>query len=169
MTNRSVFALLLIICLNSGFVFAQDKCHHTHDRNEIGFGFGTIYIIGDKVWGQGMHLHYFRSVKPDSRFSWGCGLEQIWAKEERHFSINAGVKYELFEKFDLGVMPGVTFCKHSGDGPGSGVRHSRFSLHFEAAYNLFNWGNFHLAPVVDFAWSRGDSHLMPGLHIAYCF
>ena len=168
MINKKTFTLLLAMCLAGGFVSAQDKGHtHDHARSEIGFGFGAVYVAGDGVWGKGAHLHYTRSIKPDSRFSFGCGVERIWAADEAHFSINAGVKYELFERFDLGVMPGVTFFNHTDDGHKSSG--SRFSLHCEAAYNLFHWGNFHFAPVLDYAWSPGDSHLMPGVHIAYCF
>ena len=143
--------------------FAQ-KEHHAHDANEIGFGVGATYAIGDKAWGEGVHLHYFRSLKRVSKLSLGCGLEQIWAKEN-HFAVHAGAKYEPFERFEIGVMPGVVFSKHDDNNR----YRPRFSLHFELAYNLFNWGNFHLAPVIDFAWSRGDSHLMAGFHLAYCF
>ena len=161
---RRIVLFMAISWLGIDYVVAQKGSHH-HDRNEIGFGFGAVYAMDDKVWGKGAHLHYFRSVKPESRLSFGCGLEQVWAGGQ-HFSINAGVKYELFERFDLGVMPGVTFFKHLHENQGG---NSRFSLHFEVAYNLFNRGNFHLAPVVDYARVRGDAHLMPGLHLAYCF
>jgi len=42
------------------------------------------------------------------------------------------------------------------------------SLHVETGYE-FNVGKVHLGPLVEYALSSGDQHIMVGLHIGYPF
>ncbi len=148
----------------------QAQTHeHTHLRNEIGFSGGAIYTFEHKTWGVGTHLHYFHTLGEDSRWSIGGGFEQAWA-DGHHFTIGAGINCQMIDRLNIGVIPGVTFFKHDdADGHDDSGYHARFSIHFELVYDLWHWEKFHLGPTIDFAWSKGDSHGMLGIHVAYCF
>lgn len=147
---------------------------HHHERNEIGLSGGAIYGLNHSDWGGGMHLHYFRTFTPHSKWSWGANLEYVWT-HDNHFTIGAGVKYQILDRLSVGVLPGITFLNHKGHEEHDGHTHAHtekktlFSAHFEVVYDLFHWEKFHLGPAFDFSWAKGDSHLMIGVHAAFCF
>ena len=60
-----------LLILSFGNICAQELEHHAHEhsRNEIGFSGGVLYAIGHKEWGSGLHVHYFRTLKPHSKWS----------------------------------------------------------------------------------------------------
>lgn len=143
--------------------------HHTHTRNEVGLSTGAIYAIDDKAWGAGTHLHYFRTLGEHSRWALGGFVEQTWT-HGTHFSLGIGAKYEVLERLQVGLFPGITFLKHQDDEHGHEKGNiNRFSLHTEVVYDLFMIGKFHFGPVMDYSWSKNDSHTMLGIHGAYCF
>jgi len=144
--------------------------HHHHERNEIGISPGVIYAQDHKEWGMGIHAHYFRTLGDHSRWAVGAFAEQVWL-DDTHFSVGAGVRYELVERLHVGAFPGVTFAKHEHDHDGHEHDKSkaRFSVHGELVYDLFTWKKFHLGPVLDYSWAKDDSHFMLGIHVAFCF
>jgi len=168
------------------FAHAQDCGHagHKHSRNEIGISAGPLYAIDHEQWGTAFHLHYFRTLGAHSRWAIGGGFEQAWAGGN-HFKIGAGVKYQLLNHLSLAVMPGVSFISHNAHHHCSHDHHdhhshhshhnhhdhkkAQFTLHFELVYDLIHWKNFHLGPVLDYSFTKNDSHAMIGLHLAYCF
>ncbi len=139
--------------------------HHSHARNEVGLSTGAIYAPNDKMWGVGAHIHYFRTLSEHSKWALGGSFEEAWA-EGNHFSIGAGVKYEVIERLELGLLPGITFLKHE---EGESGYSTHFSLHVEAVYVLFEWKHFHLGPAIDYSWLKGDTHFMLGVHAAFSF
>ena len=152
----------------------ENHKHHHHDRNEIGISGGSVYMPDHNIWGGSIHIHYFRTLNPHSKWSLGTNLEQVWDREHGHFTIGAGVKYQIIDRLSIGLLPGITFHHHDEHDTAHGHTHdsginTTFSMHIEAVYDLFHWKNFHLGPAIDYSWSKEDAHFMVGIHAAYCF
>lgn len=170
-----VFLLLALVFLPLISLVAQEH-NHSHERNEIGISPGAIYSPSHRNWGFGIHAHYFRTLGEHSPWALGGSIEQVSAHGS-HWSFSLGAKYQLFDRFNLAVMPGVTFINHDDDGHDHashaiGDEHSnraKFSIHFELVYDLIHWKHFHLGPAVDYSWSKHDAHFMFGVHCAYAF
>ena len=168
---KSICLSILFLLLPAFAAHAQDHHGHHHQRNEIGLSAGALYAIDHSEWGVGVHLHYFRTLADHSRWAVGGFAEQAWIGDS-HTSLGAGVKFEPVRRLYLGAFPGVTFAKHEEEHDGHTHDESggtRFSLHFEVGYDLFHWEQFHLGPVFDYSWAKRDSHIMIGIHAAFCF
>ena len=66
-----ILGLMISICIT-----AQE---HHHARNEIGISPGATYSPSHHNWGFGIHAHYFRTLGDHSPWSFGGGLEQVYA------------------------------------------------------------------------------------------
>lgn len=159
-----IFALMLSIC-----IVAQE---HHHARNEIGISPGITYSPSHHNWGFGIHAHYFRTLGDHSPWALGTSLEQVYA-HGAHWTMSIGGKYEIIDRLNLAIMPGVTFFirNHEHD-HGERDEHSKkaqFSVHFEIAYDLIHLEHFHMGPAIDYSWSKHDSHFAVGIHCAYGF
>ncbi len=144
--------------------------HHVHAENEIGLSGGAVYTFEHNEWGAGIHMHYFRMLSAHSKWSLGVELESVWA-DGNHFTVGAGVKYEIIDRLSIGLLPGISFFQHNDThpGPDNTDYKSQFSLHTEVVYDLFHWEHFHLGPAVDYSWTAHDAHFAIGIHGAYCF
>lgn len=165
--------ILALLILSSIQMYAQEY-EHEHARNEIGISPGITYSPSHDEWGFGIHAHYFRTLSEHSPWALGGSLEYV-ASHGSHWTISAGPKYTLFDKLNLGVMPGVTFFKHNHEA-GHEEEHNhehtnkaQFSMHFELSYDLIHTKHFHFGPAIDYSWTRHDNHLMLGIHCAYGF
>ena len=149
---------------------AQEEHGHQQSRNEIGFGILALYSLGHDDLGIGVHLHYFRTLKLNSKWSLGGGIEQAWI-DGCHINVGTGVKYQLFDRLSLGLMPGVTIFSHNKTEVAYQHEYPkvRFTLHYELAYELFHWEHFHLGIACDYSQTKDDSHVAGGIHIAFCF
>lgn len=169
---KNLYTVVICILLSIHTASAQHGGHAHDGRNEIGVSTGAFYAIDDKEWGTGVHLHYFRTLGPHSRWAVGAFAEQAWM-DENHFSFGIGGKFEVLEGLHVGAFPGLTFAKHnhehSGHNHNDDKTKAKFSMHMEAVYDLIEWNSFHLGPVVDYSWSKDDSHFTLGVHMAYCF
>lgn len=143
---------------------------HSHARNEIGISPGVIYSPSHDSWGFGLHAHYFRTLGVHSRWAIGGGVEKAFL-HGGHWTVGAGVKYQILDRLSIAAMPGISFLDHHehDEEDMEKLHETRFSLHLEVAYDLFHWNHFHLGPVVDYSWSKGDTHFMLGVHGAYLF
>lgn len=180
LTLRLLTAITLTVAASIPTLSAQEESHHGHHhhpRNEIGISPGATWAPTHEVWSVGIHAHYFRLLTPHSKWAWGAGVEYVGG-EGTHTTLMAGIKWMPIHRLTLAVMPGVTLFKHHDheDGPHrSGETHAnekfraRISGHFELAYELIHYKNFHFGPAVDYALMRGDSHFMAGFHFAYGF
>lgn len=177
---KKIFSIFtLIFSLGVFSVQSQHDDHH-HARNEIGISGGALYGIDDKEWGGGFHIHYFHTLGVHSRWAVGGFAEQAWF-DKTHYSVGAGVKWEILSRLQLGLFPGVTFAKEHDHDEHIGGRLSndlgehddkikaRFSIHAELVYDLFHYNGLHFGPAFDYSWSRDDSHIMLGAHVAYGF
>ena len=155
MTHLKIITILFFLTTTIKASYAQHH-DHLHSENEIGLSSSAVYSPDHKEWGTGIHVHYFRMLSPHSKWSLGGGIEGVFA-DDKHFSFNAGVKYEVINRLSISLLPGILFVKPS------------FSLHTEIVYDLFHWENFHLGTAIDYSWSKDDSHFAVGIHAAYCF
>lgn len=163
--------ILAILFLSACKMYAQEH-NHDHPRNEIGISPGITYSPSHKEWGFGIHTHYFRTLGEHSPWALGGSIEQV-SSHGSHWTISAGAKYEIFDRLNIGVMPGVTFFHHTHEA-GHDAEHehtnkAQFSMHFELGYDLIHTKHFHFGPAIDYSWTRHDNHLMLGIHCAYGF
>lgn len=174
---RIIYTLCLMVTCA---LFCTERIYsqhdHEHNRNEIGINTGALYALGDEKWGSGVHLHYFRTLGDHSRWAIGGFVEQTLFFDS-HFSLGAGVRFNVFDKLYLSAMPGIAFTKHKHDHDHYGHEShdhdnktkTKFSIHGELVYSLFEWKGFHMGPAFDYSWSKGDSHIMLGIHAAVDF
>jgi len=169
---KFLWAVIGLFMFSFGIIYAQEHEHHKHEhaRNEIGFSGGVLYALGHNEWGDGLHLHYFRTLGLHSKWSLGGGMEQAWT-DGSHFNIGAGVKYQLLERLSVSALPGVSFISHIETDTQSAHEPQKmlFTLHFELVYDFFHWNKFHLGTVLDYSWTKSDLHSMLGIHVACCF
>ena len=159
---------ILIFCLFCVQIsYSQHHEHHEHLRNEIGFSGGALYDFGHREWGGTIHLHYFRTLNLHSKWSLGASLEQAWVNGA-HFNVGAGLKYQILDKLSLSALPGISFVSHNETHTHQQPK-ALFNLHFELVYDFFHWDKFHLGTVLDYSWSKRDSHSMLGFHAALGF
>lgn len=159
-----IIALIIPVCIS-----AQE---HTHARNEIGISPGITYSPSHHNWGFGIHAHYFRTLSEHSPWALGGSVEQVNAHGS-HWTISVGGKYEILDRLNVAVMPGITFLKHNHEHSHEADHEHRsraqFSTHFEISYDLIHLEHFHLGPAIDYSWSKHDTHFMLGIHCAYGF
>lgn len=165
--------LLVVVCLMLFPAYLASQEHdHGHARNEIGISPGVTYSPSHRNWGVGVHAHYFRTLGEHSPWALGGSLEQVFA-HGAHWTVSVGGKFQVIDRLNLVVMPGVTFFKHEGEhGHEADHEHTgkaQFSVHFEIGYDLIHWEHFHLGPAIDYSWSKYDTHFMLGVHCAYAF
>lgn len=159
---NKIFHCLTLILLSLGqYAYAQDPKAkaHDHHRNEIGVANSIVYFTKEKEFSYGLHIHLLRTIS-DSPFSLGLGYERIF-DEHKHTTIGIVGSYIPVDGLSFNVSPGITF---------EGAQGSKinFALHLETAYE-FEINNFHLGPVLEFAYDPEDYHLSAGLHLGYGF
>ncbi len=154
--------ILLIIFVITGFntLVCQEVSHdhHEHNSNEVGIGNSIVYFVEGKELAYGMHLHYIYYI-PHTKFGLGIGYERIF-DEHKHNSFGIIGTYSPVNRYYLSISPGITFEDNSSE--------MKFTMHFESTYE-FEIGNFHLGPVVSFAFDPEDYHFGLGIHLGYGF
>lgn len=131
---------------------------HYHG-NEIGMANSPVYIVGEKEWVYGLHIHYIKNIK-QSKFGVGLGYEQLF-DEHQHSTIGVVGSYHLNNNIHFNISPGFTVEQFNYNDP-------RFALHIEATYE-FEIGHFLIGPVAEYAYDIEDTHLSAGLHLGYTF
>ena len=152
-------ASFLFVHLIGQSVEHDDHDHHAHHRNEIGIANAPVYFVKEKEWSYGLHVHYVYNIV-HSRFGVGLGYERIFDEHEHH-TLGVVGSYRPGEKFSMIVSPGITF-------EGAEEGHANFALHLEFAYEI-EVKNFHLGPVLEFAYDPEDFHISLGVHIGIGF
>lgn len=147
--------------LVSSTLFAQkaEQIHdHEHHKNEIGIANAPVYFYKEKAFAYGLHLHYVRNI-PKSKFGVGLGYERIF-DEHKHNTYGLVMAYRPIKKLSLNVSPGLTIENES--------KKANFALHLETSYE-FEIKNFHIGPVLEYAYDPEDIHISLGLHLGYGF
>lgn len=166
---KIIVSIIIFLLICPVFISGQEH-GHSHARNEIGISPGVTYSPSHKEWGFGIHAHYFRTLGEHSPWALGGSIERL-SSHGSHWTISAGGKYELFDRMNLAVMPGVTFFHHNDlhEEEHEHTKKAQFSIHFELGYDLIHLKHFHLGPAIDYSWTRHDNHFMLGIHCAYGF
>lgn len=136
----------------------EDADHHSHHKNEIGIANAPVYFVKEKILSYGLHAHYIRTIA-NSKFGIGAGYERIF-DEHKHNTIGLVFSYRPAKHFSFYVSPGLAFEDESD--------HTNFAFHLESSYE-FEVNDFHIGPVLEFAYDVEDYHISLGLHIGYGF
>ena len=85
-----------------------------------------------------------------------------WPKfdEHKHNTIGFVASYRPTDGLNLNASPGLTFE--------DGNSKANFALHLETSYE-FEFNDFHIGPVLEFAYDPEDIHISFGLHIGFGF
>lgn len=170
---RHPFLILILLFIATSPTWAQEHDHshhgheahkhgeHAHDvKNEIALALGPSYSFEEEEWATALHFHYIRKLRHNSKVGVGVALEAI-LDEHKHYSIAPLIEFRPIHALAFSFAPGITFEESlSGE--------SRFSTHFEATYE-FEVGPLHLGPLLEYALSAEDQHMMLGLHVGVAF
>ena len=137
----------------------SDHSHHNHHKNEIGVANAIVYFAKEKEFSYGLHIHYIRKIN-ESKFGIGLGYEKIF-DEHGHNTIGLIGSYRPTEEFGIHLSPGITFESEDSSS-------INFAFHIETSYEIELY-NFHVGPVLEFAYDPEDYHISLGLHIGYGF
>ena len=143
---------LILACL----LCASNPDHtHDHDYGELAIVPGATYLVEDKEFAFGLHLHGLVSVGE----SWaiGLGYERIFANHA-HNSLGLVVQYNITHHWSVAAAPGIAFDEHEV-GP---------AIHIETAYS-FKLGPLHWGPALEGAFDMHDSHFTLGAHAGFGF
>ncbi len=157
---KNIF-LIIIFLLTINSYFGQnnsEKSSHYHN-NEIGVANSPVYIVGEKEWVYGLHIHYIKNIN-QSKFGFGLGYEQLF-DEHQHSTVGIVGSYHVNNNLHFNISPGVTFEEFEYSNP-------RFAFHLEATYE-FEIGNFLIGPAMEYAYDIEDTHVSTGLHLGYTF
>jgi len=157
------FSLIILLLAFASNLKAQcdQHCgpHHDHHRSEIGIANAPVYFLNEKEFAYGLHVHYIYNIE-DSKFGFGLGYERIF-DEHKHNSLGLIGSYQPLDGLSINLSPGITFEDEDSS-------HINFGLHVETTYE-FEINNFHIGPVLGFAYDPEDYHISLGLHIGYGF
>ena len=135
----------------------DDALHHDHHKNEIGIANSIVSSGGTNNLVYGLHIHYVYTLK-NNKFGIGLGFESLF-DQDKHRTFGVLGSFRPIEKWSLILSPGITF-EDAGD--------IFFSLHIETAYE-FEIHNFHIGPVLEYAYDPEDYHISAGIHLGYGF
>lgn len=129
------------------------------ELNEIGISNGTVYFLNSSEFAYAFHLHYTRAIK-DTDLGLGLSYGHIF-DDHGHTSLGLVFSYEPFEKWVIGLAPGIVF-EHQDFSAG------RIAFHADISYE-FSINQFHIGPAFEFAAHKGEYHFGSGLHFGYGF
>ncbi len=156
----SISLLGIIFAIISTSAYSQEENHnHDHHMYEIGVANSCVFFVGEKEFAYGLHIHLVRNIK-HSKFGYGIAYERIF-DEHKHNTVGIVGSYVPFKTMHLNIAPGIAF-------EDSEPSDFKFSFHAETSYD-FNLGNFHIGPLLEFAFDAEDYHISLGLHIGYGF
>lgn len=153
---KQVFLFVLFTLVVSALL-AQEHVHdHEHHHNhEIGVSASPVYFTKADEFSLAAHLHYVYNF---SHTKWGVGFgyERIF-DEHKHNFIGLEVNYRPVHRLTLNLSPGVAFEGEHRD-------EKDLALHFETVYE-FEFGAFHIGPVMELAYHSEDYHVSLGIHV----
>jgi len=154
------YSLLILLIVFGQNLIAQNDEHIEHNHhNEIGIANASVYFLNEKEFAYGLHIHYLRSIN-HSQFGIGLGYEKIF-DQHQHQTIGIVGNFKPNDRININVSPGITFEDQE-------YSIIRFAMHLETSYEIEIY-DFHLGPVLEFAYDPEDIHISLGIHIGYGF
>ncbi len=152
--------LVIVLGIISASVYSQEENHnHDHHIHELGVANSFVYFAGEKEYAYGLHVHWVRNLK-HSKFGYGFAYERIF-DEHKHNTIGVVGSYNPIKSLHINIAPGIAF-------EDSEPTVFKFAFHVETSYDI-ELGNFHIGPLLEFAFDPEDYHFSLGLHIGYGF
>lgn len=155
MRGHILFGILILF---TRIAFGQEHEDHYHEHNhnhEIGFSLAPVYFINEQELSLATHFHYSYYF-PHTKWGIGLGYEHI-IDEHKHNFVGVELNYRPVHPLTLNISPGVAF-------EGTNWNERDFALHFETVYE-FEFGSFHIGPVIELAYHPEDYHISLGIHI----
>ena len=154
------FYILLLFFWQNMFGQNNEQIEHLHKHhNEIGVANGPIYFINEKEFSYGIHIHFIHSLD-ETKYGVGVGYERIFDKH-KHNTITVVGSYRPIDKLSINLSPGITFEDKE-------ISKMNFAIHLETSYE-FQINDFHVGPIIEFAYEPEDYHISLGIHIGYGF
>lgn len=159
--NFKYITLLVIVLgvLTTGINAQEESHNHDHHKYELGLANTSVYFVKEKEVAYGIHIHLVRNIE-HSKFGFGIGYERIFDKH-KHNTLGLLASYNPFGGLYITLSPGATFEDQEPSA-------MKFAFHAETSYG-FNVGDFHLGPMIEFAYEPEDYHISLGLHIGFGF
>lgn len=159
------FSLLVILIVLASLAYSQenDNKHtdmHHHPKLELGISGGVVYNFTEKEAAPGIHIHFIKTLSKSDKLGVGFGYEAIF-DDHRHNAASFIISYRPVDQFSLNFSPGIAWLSTENDS-------AKPSIHLEALYE-WEFGNFHLGPLVGIAFNSEDLHASAGLHMAIGF
>lgn len=164
MAIKHIIVVTLLLFSFTSFSYSQDHNHdheheHIHSKNEFGFSNNIVFNSHENEFAYGVHLHFVRTIGKSDKFGLGLGYERIF-DEHGHNSVNLLVMYRPIHHLSVNLAPGVVWSDKDA--------HINPSLHLEAIYE-WEFGHFHIGPLVGVAINSEHFHASIGLHLAVGF
>lgn len=164
-TFLCLFASLIFF----NFGYSQNSTHENHEhhdhhdhanhRYELGIANAPVYFVKEKELAYGLHAHLIKFIG-NRRFGVGLGYERIF-DEHKHQTFGIVGNYNVMDQWFVNLSPGITIENNNWN-------IVNFAFHIETSYE-FELGNFHLGPVLEWAYDPEDIHISLGLHIGIGF
>jgi len=158
---RKYIILSVIFLLFSFLTYSQDEhnheYNHSHPQLEFGFSNGLVYNATEKEVAYGVHVHVIKTVSKSDKFGLGLGYEAIF-DDHKHNAASLILLYRPLEHLSFNFSPGVSWLATESNS-------LKPAMHFEGLYE-WEFGIFHLGPLVGVAFNTEDFHVSTGLHLA---
>lgn len=155
------FFISAFLLLNAIAAFTQDHDHaHEHAKNEFGFSNNVVFNTHENEFAYGIHLHFVRTIRNSDKFGLGLGYERIY-DDHKHNSVSLIFMYRPIHHLYINIAPGVVWLDKE-------LNAGKPSLHLETIYE-WEFGHFHIGPLLGVALNTNDFHASVGLHLAFGF
>lgn len=155
--------LATIFIFTSIVLYSQNHDHdeeHHHSEYEFGFSNGIVFNFTESEAAYGVHIHFIKTISKSDKLGLGVGYERIF-DDHKHNAVSIILLYRPIEHFSVNLAPGVSWLSTE-------KKSAKPSLHIEGLYE-WEFGSFHIGPLVGIAFNTEDFHSSAGLHLAFGF
>lgn len=156
---RQILLIILLIATCTNIKAEESHEGHTHAGKsyEIAAGAGYSYSFSEKEYSPAIHLHITHRLSESFPLLMGVGAEFMLG-HHKHTSAGIILGYNIWKELIISSTTGFVLEDSS----------TKFAIHFECSYG-FPVGPIHIGPIVEYAYSKHDSHVMLGIHIGLPF
>lgn len=161
MKRLVLFFALIILVISS--LKAQEDGHehkHIHPEFELGFSNNLVFNFTEEEFVYGIHLHFVKTIGKSDKIGLGIAYEKIF-DEHKHNSLSLIFMCRPVEHLSFNMAPGISWLA-------SETNTIMPVMHIEGLYE-WEFGFFHIGPLIGVAFSSEDFHTSLGLHMAFGF